>query len=206
MKRILTICSLFLLLIVISSFKEKRSNGNVPRFKNDGVFIAVVDGQMFSTRDENKYTAELANKSSDVFLGTSSTVPKTTRVANTLSFFGNQFFDESGNAAEERINFEYAFNEGALGEVTDQKIVLHFNNDKYYNIASETKFKVTKLMWSGDRRYCVVNAEFDCKMRRWGLPSEAQPVVRMKGKMENINVTIPSWVVLKNPAQTASGE
>ncbi|MBL0308219.1 MAG: hypothetical protein IPP77_00515 [Bacteroidetes bacterium] len=170
------------------------------------MFIAVVDGQLFNTRDENKYSAELANKSADVFLGTSPTQPKMTRVANTLSFFGNQFFDEDGNTAEERISIEYGFNEGVLGECADQKIMLHYNNEKYYNIASDTKFKVTKLMWSGDRRYCVVNAEFDCKMRRWGVPAEAQPVVRMKGKMENINVTVPSWVVLKNPAQTAFGE
>lgn len=205
MKHILTLSTLCVILLTASSFKTNNGN-SAPRYKSDGTFIAVVDGQIFNTRDENKYTAELANKSSDAFLGTSPTVPKTTRVANVMSFFGSQFFDESGNTAEERINIEYTFNEGALGEVGDQKIMLHFNNDKYYNIASETKFKVTKLMWSGDRRYCVINAEFDCKMRRWGLPSEAQPVVRLKGKMENINVTIPSWVVLKNPAQTALGE
>lgn len=206
MKKIITIFLLVAIVVIGGSFKKK-SDSHLVRFKNDGYFIAVVDGKMFETRDDSKYSADLVNKSADVLLGSSpTTTPKLTRVANSISFFGNQFFDESGNTCEERINFEYTFNDGATGEAADRKIMLHFNNDKYYNLPEGTTFKITKLMWSADRRYFVMNAEFDCKMRRWGIPAEAQPIVRLKGKMENINVTVPSWIITKNPYQTASGQ
>jgi len=206
-KRILTICLLAATVILCGSFKKK-VDSHLVQFKNDGYFIAVIDGKMFETRDDAKYSADLTNKSADVLLGssTNNNAPKLTRVANSLTFFGNQFFDESGNISEERINFDYTFNDGALGEASDRKIMLTYNGEKYYSLPEGSTFKITKLMWGADRRYCVMNADFDCKMRRWGIPAEAQPIVRLKGKMENINVSVPSWIVTKNPYQTASGQ
>lgn len=206
MKRLFTTLALVSMVIIGGSFKHRQTH--LVQFKNDGYFIAVVDAKMFDMRDDNKYSADLSNKSSDVFLGSAPATgaPKSTKVMNNISFYGNQFFDESGNTVEERINFEYAFNEGALGEAAERKIMLHFNNEKYFNLPEGTSFKITKMQWSADRRYCVLSADFDCKMRRWGMPAEAQPIVHLKGKMENINVTVPSWIVTKNPNQSAFGQ
>lgn len=204
MKRSISTFALLSMVILAGSFKDGPQH--LVQFKNDGVFIAVIDGKMFNTRDENRYSAELTNKSADVFLGSSATGPKMTRVANTLSFYGNQFFDESGNIAEERISFDYSFKDGILGEAADCKIMLNYDNDKYFSLPEGSSFKITKMMWSADRRYFIMNGEFDCKMRRWGMPAEAQPIVHMKGRLENINVTVPSWIVTKNPGQTASGQ
>ena len=129
--------------------------------------------------------------------------PKLTRVANTISFYGIDLRGADGTIFNEGLSFEYTFSDGALGEPGNQRIILDYNNEKYYNVERETKLRITKIEWSSDRRYFVMNADFECKMRRWGMPAQAQPTLKLKGKMEGINVTVPSWIVIKNPAQVA---
>lgn len=202
MKRITTLLTLVAIIISAESFKAKHPHTSVNQFKNDGFLVALVDGKPFAIREENKYTAQLANKTYDIYARD----PKLTRVANTISFYGNDFKDEDENLFNESIGFEYTFNEGALGEANGMKIVMDYNNQKFYNVSTETKIKITKIEWSADRRNFVMNADFDCKMRKWGVPVEKQPVLKLKGKMENITVSVPSWVVIKNPNQVASGQ
>ena len=106
-----------------------------------------------------------------------------------MTFFGNQFFDASGNLGEESINFSYSFNDGAKGAAANPVILMHYNNDKYFNLPENTTFKITKLIWGPDRRYCVMSGEFDCKMRRWGVPADEATSSTFKRHMENINIT-----------------
>lgn len=166
--------------------------------------MAVIDGRVFDTREENKYTAELKNKSGDIFASADQKASTLTKVTNSLQFFGTDFKDDDNNVFTESLGIEYTFNEGVMGLQTDQKITLNYDNQKFANIPGETEFKVTKLEWSTDRRYFVMSADFECKMRRWGVPMAAQPIVKIKGKVENINVTVPSWIVLKNPGQQSA--
>ncbi|MBL0308300.1 MAG: hypothetical protein IPP77_00935 [Bacteroidetes bacterium] len=194
MQRLLTPIVSIIILLSTVSFESKPPSPSVI-YKKDGHFTAMVDGKYFTVRDENRYSSELVNQSTEQTARTGTGTQKITKLVNHISFFGNQFFDESGNTAEERINFEYAFNENTMGPVEEGTVMLHFNNDKYSNIASETHFVITKRQWSPDRRYCVMTAEFDCKMRRWGVPASSQEVVQLKGKMEDITVTVPSWAV-----------
>jgi hypothetical protein len=202
-KKALSILLLVAIVLTAGSFKSKRKY-NQAGYKKDGYFIAVVDGKMFVTRDENRYSAELVNKTTDAFWESMEVKSKLKGVTNSMTFFGNQFFDASANLAEERINFSYTFNDGATGAAANPLILMHYNNDKYYNLPESTTFKITKLMWNQDRRYCVVNAEFDCKMRRWGVPAANQPVVHLKGTMENINITNPSGIY-KSPNLEVKG-
>lgn len=73
----------------------------------------------------------------------------------------------------------------------------------YYQIPELTKFVVKNITWSDDRREFIMSADFDCRMRRWGFPAESQLVVRLKGRMVNINVTAPAWIKIKDPRQVA---
>ena len=50
-----------------SSFKLGR-HAHVEQFKSDGYLMAVIDGKTFQAREENKYTAELMNKSVESIL------------------------------------------------------------------------------------------------------------------------------------------
>jgi len=201
MKRFATLLILSVIILGGSSFKTKR-RAHAEQFKNDGYVQVIVDGRILDLRDDNKYTADLVNKSSDLPFNNTPGA-KITRVANSLNFYGADFRDEDGNTFTEGINFEYTFAEGALGDAADGRITLNYNNQRFNNIAGETKFRITKIQWSSDRRYFVMDAEFECKMRRWGKPLAAQPMLKIKGQLENITVTVPSWVVLKNPTSVA---
>ena len=197
MKRLFTTTLLVALILVGSSFKKHR--GHVEHYKNEGYMMAVIDGKVFEPREENKYTAELKNKSGDIFASNNQGASSLTRVTTSVNFFGNDFKDDDNNVFTESLGFEYNFNEGAMGIATGEKLVLNYNNQKFSSIPGETSFKITKLEWSSDRRYFVMSADFDCKMRGWGIPASNQPLVKVKGKVENITVTVPSWIVLKSP-------
>ena len=199
MKRFFTTIFLLSLILVGSSFKKHR--GHVEHYKNEGYLMAIIDGRVFETREENKYTAELKNKSNDLYSNGNATA--LTKVTTAVNFFGTDFKDDDNNVFTESLGIEYAFNEGSMGEPTGQKITLDYNNSKFYNIPGETVLKVTKLDWSADHRYFIMSADFECKMRKWGVPASAQPIVKVKGRVENINVSVPSWIVLKSPTQVA---
>lgn len=171
-------------------------------FKNSGYFFAILDGKMFEMRDNDKYRAELINRTAT--LENKSGGP--TQVIAALNFYGNTFPNADGKAFDEMITMEYRFDEGALGAPKDFKIELHYDFKDYYQLPGSTKFNVSNIEWSPDRTSFLMSAEYDCKLRKWGFPAESQPVVRLKGRMVNIHVTVPPWVHIKNPRQTAGND
>jgi len=195
MKKIFT--SLVLMVVVCSSFL--RLEDGETHYKNNGYFFAIIDGKMFELRDEDKYRAELVNRTGAL----NQTKGTLSRVDNTLTFFGPDFIDSTGKTYTESIEFSYNFEDGAIGEPKDLKIEVSYDKNNYYQLDKQTKFRVSKIDWNEDRRSFLLSADFDCKMRQWGFPAESQPVVRVKGRMVNIHVTVPPWIQIKNPKQTA---
>jgi hypothetical protein len=203
MKRILTLLFLATLIVAGSSFKLKRTY--TEQFKNDGYFMAVIDGKVFEARDENKYTASLLNKSLDRSTLVQPTAGgKLTRVATAINFYGSDFKDDDNNTFTESVGLEYTFAEGVTGDVPDQKVILNYNNQRFTSIPAETKIRVSKIQWSSDKRYFTISGDFDAKMLTWGAPGQPKQTLRVKGKMEDIVVSVPAWIMLKNqPVQTA---
>jgi hypothetical protein len=204
MKRLFTILILTATFFGAESFKMQQRMVHADQFKNDGYVMAVIDGKVFEVRENNKYTAELKNKSAGNPLFGEPGAAKISRVATVVNVFGGDFQDADGNTFNESIGFEYTFNNGALGEGADKSITLNYSNDKYYSIAGESKIKISRIDWSADRRSFVLDADFDCKLRKWGMPAASQPVVAMKGKIENITVSVPSWIVLNSAMPVAA--
>jgi hypothetical protein len=207
MKRLISLLALVSIIVAGSSFKLKRAH--TEQFKNDGFFMAVIDGKSFEARDENKYTAELRNKSTDrntIIQPAAGT--KLTRVATFINFYGSDLRDDDNNTFTESLGIEYTFNEGSTGDVADQKVILNYNNQRFTSIPGETKIKVSKIQWSSDRRFFTVSGDFDAKMLTWGAPGQAKQTLHVKGKMEDIVVSVPAWIMLKNPspAQTAEDD
>ena len=94
MKRFLTLFFLLSIIVAGSSFKLKR-NAHVEQFKNDGYLTAIIDGKSFQAREDNKYTAELMNKSAESNnLIASANGGKLTRVATMVNFYGSDFKDD----------------------------------------------------------------------------------------------------------------
>ena len=205
MKRLFTILILATAFMGAESFKIKQHPAHVEQFKNDGYIMAVIDGKVFDVRQENVYTAELKNKSINNPLFNSSTA-KISRIANVVNVYGGDFQDANGNIFNESIGFEYTFNNGSLGEGADKSITLNYDNQKFFSVPADSKIKITRINWSPDQRSFAMDADFDCKMRRWGVPAASQPVVHMKGKIENITVTVPSWIVLNTPGSDSLGK
>ena len=203
MKRFFALFLLVALIAAGSSFKLNRV-APAEQFKNDGYLTASVDGKSFMVRTENKYTAALMNKSADNSALVSN--GKITRVATMVNFYGSDFKDDDDNTFTESLGFEYTFGDGSTGDVTDQKIILNYNNQRFTSIAGETKIKVNKIQWSGDKRYFVMSADFDTKMKSWGSPAQASQTLRVKGKMEDIIISVPSWIMLKNNTQADAGD
>lgn len=206
MKRIFTFFLLISIYVAGSSFMSKR-HAHVEQFKNDGYLMAVIDGRTFEAREDNKYTAELMNKSVESgSLLASSNSGKLTRVATMVNFYGSDYKDDDNNTFTESLGFEYTFNEGATGDVADRKIILSYNNQKFISIPSETKINVSKVEWSSDKRSFTISADFDTKMKSWGSPAQASQTLRVKGKMEDIVISVPSWIMLKNSVTTPTAD
>ena len=182
----LTLVAFFLF---AASFKSGQQ-GDTPRYKNQGYFSASIDGKRFDSRSNNKYTAEVVNKSN---------YSKNDQSAD-LTFFGGTYFDQSGNAFEESLQLKYAYSEASVGSVNGPQMVFQFNNQKFLSIPGKTKIHITKMQLSADRASMIVSADFEGKMMEWAAPGQSKPIVNVKGKMENINVTIP------NSAPTAQAE
>lgn len=198
MKKIITLPIVLLLVVLFASFKpDDDENGH---YKNNGYFFAIMDGNMFEMRDNDKYRAELVNKTGSI---NNSKAANLSRVATSLIFYGNDFKDDAGKIFTENIEFEYSFSDGALGQPDDMKFEINYDKHAYFHIPEQSKFRVTQMALSDDRTYFLMSADFDCKMRRWGFPAESQPVVRVKGRMVNINVSVPAWVKIKDPTQVA---
>ena len=183
MNHLLKTLMLAAILFFAGSFKSSIPD-NTAHYKNDGYFMASIDGQIFDSRNQDRYTAEIINNVSG---------DKVTPGAD-LIFYGNDYFDQSGNLFQESLEFKYAFNESSTGDVTGQKIVFQFNNQKFLSIPGETKIHVTKMRFNTDRSAFVMSADFEGKMLKWVAPGEDQSIITVKGKMENINVSVPASV------------
>ena len=197
MRKFFTLLFLFSIVFISGSFKS--GDEEQTHYKNSGYFFAILNGNMFEMRDEDKYRAELVNKTKDINNNKSSEL---NRIATSLIFYGNNFRDDNKKLFDEKVEFEYSFAEGELGEPKDLKIEVNYDKHTYYQ-EPNARFRITKFDWSKDRSMYMMSADFDCKMRRWGFPIESQPVVRMKGRMVNVLVSVGAWVKIKDKVQVA---
>lgn len=166
-----------LIAIVLFADSFKLSNQADIHFKSEGYFTAKIDGKLFDSRSQDRYTAEV-------------TATAAGKSNADIMFFGSDYFDGSGNLYRESLEFKYAVNGTAAGNVADQKIVFQFENQKFLSIPGQTKINVTKMELSADGSNYIVSADFQGKMVKWAAPGQDQPIVTVKGKMENIQVSV----------------
>ena len=170
----LAFAAIFLFAASLKSGQSTDAN----RFKSEGYFTASIDGRPFDTRTYDRYTAEVTKddnaKSTD------------------LTFFAGNHYDQNGNLFEESLQFKYALNEASVGDASNQKIVFQYNQQKFISIPGQTKIKITQVRRSTDGSSLYVSATFDGKMTQWVAPGQAAPIIHVKGKMENINVSLPA--------------
>jgi hypothetical protein len=159
----------------------KSGDGTAPRFKHTGYFTASIDGRPFDTHHYEKYTAEMTGQ------------PESRGDQNAdITFYGARHLDRSGNVFEESLKFNYLAQAGKPGEISTQKIVFDFDNQKFMSIPGQTKFTITKAEYNSDRTSVIVSATFEAKMTLWVEPGHAAPIIKVKGRMEDINISVPA--------------
>jgi hypothetical protein len=174
-----------LTLVAIFFFAASLKSGqktDASRFKSDGYFTASIDGSAFDTRSYDRYTAEVTNES-DYAKGEKST---------DLTFYAGNHYDQNGNLFEESLQFKYALTASTIGDALGQKIVFQYNQQKFISIPGQTKIKITQVRYSTDHSSMYVSATFDGKMTQWAAPGQPQAIIHVKGRMENINVSLPA--------------
>jgi hypothetical protein len=195
MEKLFTTAFLCMLLLTQGSFKHEDRE-----YKNVGYFFAVIDNKnMFELRDNYRYRAELVNKNASIDGRTVS------HVVNAMEFYGNNFVSNDGKSFEEVLTMDIDFNNGRVSDDNGMVIEMKYDGESYFHLPAQSKFKTYRIDWSSDQRYFYITADFDLKMKRWGFPSESQPVIKVKGRMSGIKVTVPAWVQLRSSVQTVQG-
>lgn len=205
MKKLFTPIVLIVAALALYSFKPV--NEYRDSFKSEGTIEASINGRPFVLRPDAFYRAILVNKPNP--FATSADASRN-RVATSLVFYGTDSTDANGRFFTENIAIEYTFSTQANGEMSDASDVtfdLRYNLAEYYMLPEGNFFKVSKVEWNADKTSFLLSGKFDCNMHRRGYSDDLQPVVRMKGYINDIKVDVPPWIAARyNKAQAASGQ
>lgn len=177
----------FFLLMVIaaaSSFKQ----GDEDR----GSFYATIDGKMFQIQEDQLFRGLLMNKTGSM----DGKTPARNVISTTFNGLSSNISDEK--LFTETVQFEIGFDGEQVGVPSYYAAALQFQTAKYYLIKEQSKLTITEFSWESDKKHFRISADFDCKMRSWGHPSDGIKDVTLKGKMTSIRITVPSWLAFKN--------
>jgi hypothetical protein len=181
------ICTLTILLVTLlsgfSSFKTPEDDG-----KDKGAFSAMIDGKAFQLKPEDLMHGILVNKSGSMD-GRSSK-----RTVINVTFSGPSYDRKDGTPFNETVQFEMNYETQKLGEPAIYSVALQYASTDYSMIKEQSKVHITQITWEPDHKHFRMAADFDCKMRSWGYPMDNKKDVSLKGKMNNIRITVPSWI------------
>lgn len=157
-----------------------------------GYIRATVSGAPFNVREDQYLRGLLLTKVGTV----DGRVPNKSYVS--LTAYGNNM-EEGSSYFEEKIMIDFDFNSSTtIGEQTGYSIGLRYKGSDYYVLQNEPQnFTITSINWEDDKKHFRVSATYECKMRTWGYPSDGKPDATFKGSIENIRVTVPTWLASK---------
>lgn len=180
--RLITLISFF---ASTSSFKQGESELR-------GSFFATLDGKPFQIQEDQLFRGLLMNKSVSAGGKTQTrTVISTTINGQSYDISPDKLFTES-------LQFEINYENEKIGVPSYYAAALQFQSAKYYLVKEQSKFTITQFNWETDKKYFRISADFDCKMRSWGYPTDGIKDVNLKGNLSNLRITVPSWLATKN--------
>jgi hypothetical protein len=153
-------------------------------------FNATVDGISFKLSDGQLFRGLLVNRAASM----DGKIPARTVITTT---FTGPADGAEGRLINDNLQFEIDYQPDKTGEPTNYVVAMQFKNAKYYMLKDQSKLTVISFTWEEDKKHFVFSAEFNCIMRSFGYPSDGFKDVRLKGRMENIRITVPSWIAAK---------
>lgn len=157
-----------------------------------GSFTATIDGKNFQIQEDQLFRGLLMNKNASM----DGRIPARTVIS--AMFNGQSYNLSEEKLFTESIQFEMGYEDGKTGQPAYYALAMQFQSDKYYLLKDQSKMNISQFSWESDKKHFRISADFDCKMRSWGYPADGIKDVSLKGKMNNIRITVPSWLVAKN--------
>lgn len=156
--------------------------------KEKGSFSALVDGKTFKLREDQLFRGILVSKSASM----DGRTPARTVISTT--FNGATYDKPDKTPFNESVAFEMSYEDSKTGVPAIFSVALQYNSTDYSMIKEQSKVNITQFTWEDDHKHFHLSADFDCKMRSWGYPSDNKKDVNLKGHMTNIRITVPSWI------------
>ena len=179
-----------LLVFILSSFAPSTRLDDDDNAK--AIFTATIDGKAFKLREDQLLRGLLAGKPASMDGKTEA------RTVISASFEGPTYDLADGHAYTETVQFEIAFEPEKLGPSPQSAVALKYKSSNYYMVKDDSKLNISKFEWETDKKHFRLSADYDCKLRSWGYPADGKPDVDVKGRLSNIRITVPSWLVVKN--------
>ncbi|MCX6200411.1 MAG: hypothetical protein NTY88_14520 [Bacteroidetes bacterium] len=178
--------------ILFFAFTSFPGSGFEDDDKDKGTFFATVDGKMFKLRDDQLFRGLAMNKAGSMD-GRS-----TPRTIISTTFNGSNYDLPDGKMFSESVQFEISYEPEKLGTPSLFAVALQYQSTNYYIVKEQSKLNITQFDWEVDKKHFRLSADYDCKLRSWGYPSDGKKDVSLKGRMTNIRITVPSWLTAKN--------
>ena len=175
MKKMISLVFLATILLVSESFTGKRPEKAITG-NNAPVIALAIDGAAFDARESSNYSAQLTNNSKTA----------------SITLLGNEVHDKAGHVYPTKMQIDYAFKNGILGEVNVENLCYEYNNQKYYVLPTSAFMSISKVKWSADKKSCVICADIFCKVQQHFVMEEYVPVFVIRGELENLTVTMPA--------------
>jgi len=134
-------------------------------------FVAKIDGVKFDIKKSSNYTAQLSADGKTA----------------TVTFYGNDIYDQQGKAHAQKLNVEYALNENSA---TVKSVVLEYNEQKFVNVAGTEAPVVSKVEWNNDKTGLTLSANFDCQIQKPQTSEMFEGIIGIQGNIENVKVNV----------------
>ena len=157
-----------------------------------GIFTATIDGKNFQVQEDQLFRGLLMNKPASK----DGKIPARTVIS--AMFNGQSYNLSEDKLFTENIQFEMAYEDGKTGQPSYYALAMQFQSGKYFLVKEQSKLNITQFTWETDKKHFRISADYDCKMRSWESPADGVKDISLKGKMSNIRITVPSWLVAKN--------
>ncbi|HLP21088.1 MAG TPA: hypothetical protein VK174_12335 [Chitinophagales bacterium] len=154
-------------------------------------FSATVNDTSFQFRDYWPLSATLIRQQASM----DGRVPARSVITIVLS--GQTYLDVNGKQFNEGIQFEILYEDIKEGEPEVYTVSLHYGSDLYSVLKKEGSLVVTDLKPEPGQQAFRISAVFNCKMRSWAAAYEKKEDVVLEGKIQNVLVNVPGWMVSK---------
>ncbi|HLP50474.1 MAG TPA: hypothetical protein VK154_06285 [Chitinophagales bacterium] len=154
-------------------------------------FSATVNGTPFVFREYWPISASLIRQQGSM----DGRAPQ----RNIISIFltGLSYTDINGKQFDEAIQFEIEYEDIKQGEPKVYTVSLHYKSGLYSVLRQQGSLIITDLRPEPGKQAFRISAEFNCAMHSWASPYESREDAMLQGKLTNVLVNVPGWLVSK---------